>query len=138
MVLNSHGQASTEYLMIMVLAMLILIPLISVIYSQTSTSRHEIGISALRDSLEGLADSADMVQAQGHPARITRSLHLPQGTAYANITENHFVVRVETSAGPTDYSARTSANLKGSLPDSAGSHRITLTMEEEGYVNVTH
>ncbi len=138
MFLKKYGQASTEYMMIMVIAMLILVPLVSIVYTQTETSRRELGDSALRDSLSGLADSADMVQAQGYPARITRILHLPQGTRYTNVTQNHFVVRVVTAEGPTDFSSKTSANLQGDLPDSPGSHRVTVKMEEEGFVNVTH
>lgn len=137
MFLKSDGQASMEYLMIMVIAMLILVPLVSVVYSQTAKSRKSMARTALQDSLQGLADSADMVQAQGPPARITRSLHLPSGTSYTNVTENHFVVRVDSSAGPTDYSAKTSANLTGELPQTAGSYQVTLQMQEEGLVNVT-
>ncbi len=137
MKLSPTGQASMEYMMIMIIAMLILVPLISVVYSQTSRSREDMGQAALRDSLRGLADSADMVQSQGYPAKITRSLHLPQGTSYTNVTENHFIVRVESSVGPNDFSAMSSANLTGDLPDSSGSYRISLKMEEDGVVNVT-
>jgi len=126
-----------EYMMIMVIAMLILVPLVSVVYSQTARSREEMGQAALRDSLQGLADSANMVQAQGHPAKITRRLHLPQGTTYTNVTDSHFVVRVRTKAGPTDYSSTTTANLTGGLPQSPGSYQISLKMEEGGLVNVT-
>ncbi|MFP4116760.1 MAG: hypothetical protein ACLFTY_01965 [Candidatus Aenigmatarchaeota archaeon] len=137
MFLSTEGQASTEYLMIMIIAMLILIPLVSLVYSQTARSREDMGKAALRDSLQSLADSADMVQAQGYPARITKSLHLPSGTSRTNVTQNHFVVRVESASGPTDYSAETSANLTGDLPVKPGSYKITLKMEEEGFVNVT-
>lgn len=137
MFLKSDGQASMEYLMIMVVAMLILVPLVSVVYSQTARSRRNMGRASLRGSLEGLSDSADMVEAQGPPARITRSLHLPSGTSYVNVTEHHFIVRVRSSAGPTDYSSKTSANLTGELPQKAGSYQVTLQMEEEGLVNVT-
>ncbi len=138
MFLSTEGQASIEYLMIMVIAMLILVPLVSVVYSQTARSRDEMGRSALQDSLQGLADAADLVQAQGHPAKITRSLHLPSGVSQTNVTDNHFIVTVEGSAGPTDYTVESSANLTGELPISSGSYQVSLKMEEEGVVNVTY
>lgn len=134
---ENKAQASTEYLMIMVLAMFILIPLVSIVYTQTERSRREMGETALRDSLEGLADGADMVQAQGYPAKITRNLHLPETTQYTNLTEHYFIVRVRTSAGPTDFTAKTSANLTGDLPDEPGTYRVAVKMEEDGVVNVT-
>ncbi|MFP4634116.1 MAG: hypothetical protein ACLFM9_04095 [Candidatus Aenigmatarchaeota archaeon] len=138
MLLEKDAQAATEYLMIMVIAMLVLVPLVSVVYSRTGRSRRELGLSALSDSLQGLADAADMVQAQGSPATITRTLHLPEGTQYTNVTENHFLARVETGAGPTDFPAKTSANLTGDLPDEPGSYRVKVKMEENGVVNVTY
>jgi len=137
MILNQEGQASMEYLMIMAIAMLILLPLVSIVYSQTARTRKEMGLSALQDSLEGLSDSANLVQAQGNPAKITRKLYLPDGTLYSNVTEHHFIVRVETKAGPTDYSSKTSASLVGEIPEEAGTYKISLKMEEEGVVNVT-
>lgn len=135
---SKKAQAAMEYLMITAISMLILIPLFTFVSSYTQSSRIDLRISSLQDSLQNLADSADMVYSQGYPAKITTEFYVPQGTLSTTVADHHFFARMQTNAGPTDLGVRTSAPLNGSLPQSPGSYSVQVKMTEEGYVNVTY
>lgn len=135
-------------MLIMGVALAILVPLFSLVTSYTQDFRNEMRISSLENSLDSLADSADMVYSQGYPAKITTELYLPERTVYTNVTNTEnkgvFHVRLKQRAGPTDISSMTEANLTGSLtpssepiPPRPGNYKIELKMTEEGIVNVT-
>lgn len=132
------AQAAMEYLMIMGIAMLMLVPLFSLVSSYTYRSKVDLRINSMQDSLQNLADSSDMVYSQGYPAKITTDFYIPEGIVSTNVTEHHFLARVQTDAGPTDLASHTGANLTGSLPDSPGSYSVEVQMTEGGVVNVTH
>lgn len=135
--IDKKAQAALEYMLIMGIALAILVPLFSVVSSQTYSFKTEMKLSSVEDSLQNLADSSDMVYSQGYPAKITTKLYLPEGTLYTNVTENIFHVRIKKKSGPVDISSFPEANLTGSLPESPGSYQIELKMTEKGVVNVT-
>lgn len=135
---SDRGQAAFEYLMVMGIALAILIPLFSLVSSYTYRTKVDLRISALDDSLNNMADSADMVYTQGYPAKITTRFYVPEGTVSTGIREHHFTSRIQTNAGPTDIVKRTGANLTGSLPPEPGTYQVSLKMTEEGVVNVTY
>lgn len=138
MPLGERAQAAMEYLMIMGFAMLMLVPLFSLVSSYTYRSKIDLRINAMEDSLQNLAESSDMVYFQGYPAKITTDFYVPEGIVSTNITEHYFYASVQTDAGPTDLASYTSANLTGSLPDSPGSYSVKVKMIQGGVVNVTY
>lgn len=132
------AQAAMEYMMIMAISMLILVPLFAVVSSYTSNSKTELRISALEDSVENLADTAEMVYSQGHPAKMTTDFYVPEGIVYTDLAEHRISARAQTTAGPTDLSASTTANLTGSLPQSPGNYPVRVKMTDSGVVNITY
>lgn len=135
---SEKAQAALEYLLIMGIAMLILVPLFSIVSSYTYQSKVRMRINALRDSLQNLAESSDMVYSQGYPAKITTRFYVPEGIVFTNVTQHYFHARLQTAAGLTDLTSRTNANLTGSLPSSPGSYQVQIKMGEEGLVNVSY
>lgn len=135
---SGKAQAAMEYMLIMAIAMLILVPLFSVVSSYTSQSKMDLRINALEDSIKNLADTADMVYSQGYPARMTTEFFVPKGIVYTNITEHRISARIQTSAGPADISTSTTANLTGSLPQSPGNYPMKVQMTVSGVVNITY
>lgn len=135
---SNRGQAALEYMMIMGITLAILVPLFSLVTTYTNNSKVELRISSLDDSLNSVAESADMVYSQGYPAKITTRFHVPEGTVSTNVTDHHFTASISTGGGATDLFSKTSANLTGSLPSEKGNYRVSLKMTERGVVNVTY
>lgn len=132
------GQAAIEYMMIIGIVLVILVPLLFLINSYMSGGKDELRIRALQDGIDSLAEASDMVHFQGYPAKITISLYVPENVLLANVTENLVRVRVRTSTGPTDVTSFTQANLTGNLPVNAGTYRLSIVAQEDGLVNVSY
>ncbi len=133
----SSGQAAIEYMMIISITMIILVPLLFLVNSYMSYGKDELKISALEDSVQSLAEASDMVYFQGYPARMSVSFYVPESVTSAEAEDNLISVRIRTSSGTTDVIAITQANLTGTLPTSPGTYKIKILAQEDGLVNVS-
>lgn len=132
------GQAATEYLMIMGIALAILIPLFVFVQDYISDSKTDLRISAVKDSLQTLSDTSEMAYYQGYPAKITVNVFIPEGVVKTNISDKSFLITLQTPGGESDMVAVTDAPVNGSLPTKPGSYKIEVRALEKGYVNVSY
>jgi hypothetical protein len=131
------AQVGLEYMLIMGISLALLVPLFILVNTYTSTTKTDLNISNLEDSLDNLAEASDLVYSQGPPAKITVEVYIPEGVLYTNVTDHMFVVRLRFKGESTDVVTRTSAPVSGSLPTAQGSYKISLNAEK-GFVNVTY
>ena len=132
------AQAAIEYMMIISIVMVIIIPLFFLVNTYMYEGKEELKLKALEDSVESLAEASDMVYFQGYPAKMSVKLYVPEGVTLAEVNENIIRVRIKTSSGEIDVIGVTQANLTGSLPTTSGIHTITLAAQEDGLVNVSY
>jgi hypothetical protein len=134
---QSRGQAAIEYMMIISIVMIIMIPLLYLVNSYMTQGKDELKVRALEDSVDSLAEASEMVYYQGYPAKMTINFYVPEGVTITNVTEDLIRVRVRTSNGDMDVVTRTQANLTGGLPTNSGNYKLNIVAEESGVVNVT-
>lgn len=131
------SQVALEYLLMMGIAFLILVPLFNYINSYTVQTRSDLKRNALEDSLEQLVESSEMVYSQGEPAKITVNMYIPDGVVDQTIYNHSIVVGYEMSGLRTDLVVHSDAPLKGSLPRETGGYEVELKAEEN-YVNISY
>lgn len=138
LIFGDKAQAAMEYMMIMSLSLLIIVPIFLFMTGYTYQTRRDLQISVLQSSLKSVANTADMIHTQGYPARTTTNLHLPDNVEHVNVINNTVWVRVRYSSGYSDFHGFSNSDLHGELPQTGGSYLVHLAATEEGYVNVSY
>ncbi|MFH1106794.1 MAG: hypothetical protein V1787_02765 [Candidatus Micrarchaeota archaeon] len=131
-----RAQAATEYLMMMGLALLIVVPLWFFVNDSVGKTRQELQFSYAKVAVNKIRDAADVVYIQGPPARIYMELQFPDNIHSATVGGREILIRMPTPSGFTDVYSVTIGDVQGSLPTRAGLVRI-LVKSEGNYVNVT-
>lgn len=132
------GQAAIEYMMIISITLVIMIPLLFLVNSYMAEGKDELKVRALEDSVDSLAEVSDMVYFQGYPAKMTMNFYIPENVLVAEADENLIRVQVMTSSGNQDIISFTQANLTGNLPTKSGTYKLSIAAQEDGLVNVSH
>jgi len=119
-------QAALEYLLIVGVVLALLIP----IWVHVSTSQNEasgdLALSYANAAVGKLREYADMVQAQGPPAKVTAIVYFPSGLESASLVNATILLKVRTYAGLNDVYATSRANLTGALPQKDGNFLFTV------------
>ncbi len=129
------GQSAVEYMMILGMVLLMLIPLAAYTWNQsdqaTKSRQAEIAVGTI-------AAAADSLWAQGPGAKTTINVLFPNGydSTKSLLANRTIVLRFSSSAGDQDAVAITKANITGSLPSSSGYRQLILEAVGSA-VNVT-
>lgn len=127
------AQVAVEYLIIMGVALMILLPL-SLYLNQTLMGyRDDTKISKAQNTVKKLGQNADWVHSQGPPAKVTVEVYVPEDVAEVSLNNNMILYRVRTSAGISDVFYNTVPALNGTLPDKSQYYYISVTA-----INQTH
>ncbi|MBI2672273.1 hypothetical protein HYX16_05040 [Candidatus Woesearchaeota archaeon] len=127
------GQASFEYVIMVGVVLVLLIPIASyVIYHSSQT----IKINQADDAVKSIAKKADTVYALGKGSKSFVSVILPSGIINTSINNNDIIIVLSIYGGKTEIIAHTKANLVGSLPTLKGSLTIPIEMLDSGEVKI--
>jgi len=130
MIKASKAQVAFEYIVIVGLVMLFLIPLISYISSVQSRASTQLSISYAQNAANKLASQADLVYSQGPPAKVTTSIYIPPGIESSSISSSvngsTIIFRVRVPNSLTDVAASSNANIIGTLPQTEGNYQIAV------------
>lgn len=130
------GQVAQEYLIIISVAMLILIPVIYHANNMLISYRDENKISSAKNSVNKLGETANWVFSQGPPARLTVEIYIPKDVENISLDNKTINFEVRTSSGLTDVFYETIAELDGSIPETNGYYRVAV-VAHENYVNIS-
>lgn len=132
--MNRKGQVGIEYMAILVLFLIILIPVMYIgmmdieVEGQTSQARVAVG---------SVVDTADRVYAQGPGTTTTVQIYLPAGIKYATFTNKEVDINLNLPTGSTtDVYGLAKGNLSGTMPTLPGSHVLVVSMNSSGTVNI--
>ena len=75
------GQASAEYLMVVAIGMVIILPMIYLFYTHSWGEIERVKLQQIDDICNRIMDNAESVYYQGSPARITLTESFPDGIA---------------------------------------------------------
>lgn len=135
MLKNRKGQIGIEYMAILVLFLVILIP---VMYIGIMDIQIESQTSQARIAVDSIADTADRVYAQGPGTTTTVDVYLPAGIDYAKFTNQEVDINLYLPTGSnTDVYALSEGNLTGTMPTLPGRHVLVVTMNSTGNVTIT-
>ncbi|NYZ78652.1 hypothetical protein H0N99_00730 [Candidatus Micrarchaeota archaeon] len=134
MLKNRTGQVGIEYMAILVLFLIILIP---VMYIGMMDIQIEGQTSQARIAVDSIADTADRVYAQGPGTTTTVEVYLPAGINYASFSNREVNINLYLPTGSsTDVYALSRGNLTGTMPTLPGRHVLVVTMNSTGNVTI--
>lgn len=127
--MKNKGQSSLETLLILMVGITLLIPITNYIRLYQISYRDTYKLSMAKDSTQDLAEAADSIFLQGHPAGITVTINIPEGVKEGIISERTIQLKVKTSSGVNDVFSFTNEDIQGTLPISPGHHKILVKNE---------
>ena len=130
------AQVSIEYLIIVSVAIMILLPLIIYVNEMIRNYNEETKISLAKNAVKKLGESADWVYSQGEPAKMETEVYFPEGIAQTSLENNTILLRMKVLSGTSDVYYSTISPLNGSIPSIPGYYTISL-VSYQNYVNIS-
>lgn len=130
------AQVAVEYLIIISVAILVLLPLIIYANEMIRNYNEETKISLAKNAVKKLGESADWVYSQGQPAKLTVEVYFPEGIAQTSLENNTILLRMKILSGFSDIYYNTISPLNGSIPSIPGYYTVSL-IAYQNYVNVS-
>ncbi|MDD9952772.1 MAG: hypothetical protein OXR66_00380 [Candidatus Woesearchaeota archaeon] len=134
--MGSRAQAAMEYLLIVGLSAMLVLPLIVVSMSQSQRFADDITASQVENIAGAIIDSANTVYYSGEPAKKTIVLNFPERIQSVTVNNDSILFTVMSSSGTYEYVRYTNGPLNGTIRTFAGLHRITLEAWQN-QVNIT-
>ena len=130
------AQAAVEYLIIVGVSIIILLPL--VVYSNEMVINHneETKISLAKNAVKKIGENADWVYSQGQPAKLGIQVYFPEGIDQSSISNNTVLLKMRTRGGISDVYQITTGTLNGSIPSNSGYYTVSI-IAYPNYVNIS-
>jgi len=125
------AQVALEYLIIVSVALIIIIPLALYANELFYGYREDTRITLAKNAVKKLGENSDWVYSQGEPAQLTIEVYIPDGIAQISLDNNTILFKVKTSSGISNVYYTTIAPLNGSVPINSGYYEISLTAYED-------
>ncbi len=123
---NKRGQAAMEYLFIVGIAALIVLPLTILFFSEISDLTESMTRTQIDKASSTLAQAANEVYYLGEPSQKTIKFYMPNHIESVDMAGNNltFVIAFDESS----FSVRkySQANLTGNLSASQGTHTVQI------------
>ncbi len=129
------AQIAVEYLIIVGVALMILLPLSLYLHQTLMGYRDDTKISKAWNSVKKLGQNADWVHSQGPPAKIRIEIYIPDDVVDVSIANKMILYRIRTSAGIKDVFYNTVPALNGSLPIYSQYYFISVTALNQTHVD---
>ena len=115
------AQASTEIMITVAFVVTIMFPLLLIAYLQSTNVSDQLGVQQAQQTATKIANYADIVGAQGDPARITLQVFMPpniDNITVGNSTNgigHELIINLRTSSGVTQVVGVTLTKIAGDL-----------------------
>ncbi|MBI2673403.1 hypothetical protein HYX19_04025 [Candidatus Woesearchaeota archaeon] len=129
--LYKRGQISYEYVMLVGVILVVMIPLFYVSFSKLSDT---VRVNQAEEAVSVLAKTADTVYSLGPGSKSYVWITVPSGAVSTSISNNELLLRLSIFGSISDFHANTKANISGSFPSSQGSYKMSATMLDNGIV----
>lgn len=126
------AQAATEYMLVVMIALAILTPIIISGGQQLAELRAATSLMQGGTALDAVREAADLVYAQGAPAKLTVGVEFPPFIRSSLVSGRELVLTLDVGAGPTDIVRVAEYNLTGELPASEGYYQVTAEAVRSG------
>lgn len=131
------GQVAFEYIVIVGLVFLLLIPVWSYMASVNSQASEALYISQAETAARKIVSAADLVYTQGPPTQLTIDAYIPRQVESVVLLNTTVRFRLYSAGSVTDVAATSLGTLSGSLPSSEGLYKFTIKAVDN-YVNISY
>ena len=130
-----RGQVAFEYMVIVILVLLFLVPVWIYITNMQNETNTEFILSYSKLATKELTSSADLLYSQGPPAKISADIYIPSNVQEIIIQNNSVIFKVYFKNTITDVFSTSDSQLNGSLPSNEGNYRVTMEAMD-GFVQI--
>lgn len=130
------AQAAFEYMIIIGFAFLISVPLI--LQAQQSAVSLEQSTTAVtgKSALNTIEEASRFVWSQGHPARLTFDITIPEDTTQSNVTDESFQLTVEQGGDENRFINTVPFAVNGTIPTVRGVHEMRVFVNESDVIQL--
>jgi len=129
-----RGQVGVEYIMLVALLLVFLIPIVS--YSLNESS-YRIKVSQIENTISRVTKAANAVYALGPGSQDIVLVAVPQGVEGVEIAKNSVSLNVSLFGGISQFGYTTVGPVAGTLPIQPGTYRILVYHTSAGVVNIS-
>jgi len=130
------GQVAVEYMIIISVALIIILPLSLYMNQSFIGYRDDTKISRAWNTVKKIGENADWVYSQGPPAKVTIEIYIPDGVEEISFENKTVLFKVRTASGVSDVYYQTVPEFEGFLPEKSGYYFVSLTAFPN-YVNIS-
>ncbi|MBU0666724.1 MAG: hypothetical protein ABIC91_00105 [Nanoarchaeota archaeon] len=123
------GQVSMEFLLIMGIAFVMLIPTLILFLTQSQDMQEDVTSVQLNKLAEELVLASDTVYYLGEPSKKTIKVYMPKFVESINFTMNRMLFNVDSGHLKYTLLKVTAANITGNLSSEPGVHIIEIVSE---------
>ena len=134
--LKKNGQASTEYLIVIGISLLLLTPIMLIGNNALVDLKHTSENVIAQDAVNQIKEMSQIVYAQGSPAKMTKKVKFPRNIMGTTVSHQTIIITLNYKSLPNDIPAMVDFNVTGSLPTTSGTHKICVEAIDYG-VNIT-
>jgi|FLOH01.1.fsa_nt_gi uncharacterized protein (UPF0333 family) len=127
-----RGQVSLEFLMIMMFAFLLLIPVIILFMVETNDINEDVTSAQIHKLADELQDGANNVYYLGYPTKKTLNIYIPKYIDSITFQNNYILFNMSTGYYDYNIIRFTAANISGSLDTNPGMHAIEISANSNG------
>lgn len=131
-----RGQVAIEYLILMGMAVLIVMPLLIIYFSQSLELSDQTNAALAERSINQIAEASTTVYYLGAPSSRTVNVEFPKNIVSSELQGQLIVLRLDSASGDYDYTAASATNLTGDFNVTPGPHVIRLTALDNDSVEV--
>ena len=131
---SKRAQLSFEYLYVIGILLVVLIPLV---YYSFDSSSEDIRRERLAESISSLKNGINTVYALG-PRNIQKiTIDLPGSIANISINNSELNIMAYMGGKISEYDIHTPINVTGSIKNEEGYHTIKIEYLQSGIINIT-
>ncbi len=146
--MDNRAQVSLEYMIVLGISLVVLVSVLLVVNNMINAAGTTVSVSSAYAAMEGLREGADFIYVTGYPAKIRKSIFIPNNIVRADITGRMIKLRLEVASAIgssyTDVYAITKGNVTGNICPggcSEGNYLIVFDaidpVYDRGDVNIT-
>ena|SRR3989344_7035686 len=128
------GQAALEYLFVVGLVLMILIPLSNLAFKRANVS---VTLSDASTAINLIAKTADEVFFLGPGNKNTIDIYFPSSISNISITNNEIIFNLNIFEENTEVFQISKANLSGNLTNFKGVHIVVIEHLDSGIVKIS-
>jgi uncharacterized protein (UPF0333 family) len=131
-----RGQAAMEYLAVIGFALLMIVPIIFIFFSQSEDITQQLTMNQIREIGRKVVNTAEKIYYLGEPSQTTLKIYMPNNVEQVNISGRTIVFKVRLNNAPSDLVFPSTVNVTGNISVQSGI-RFIKVKTIAGKVNIS-